>query len=224
MSLLLYCSTKWTKKPKTPQFLPLLFPLFPPLIRASLVAQRVNNTPTMRETWVRSLGWEDPLEKGTHWKSYPLQYSGLENSMDRGAWQATVHGVTKSWTWLSDFHIHTPLIQLPLQDKNVSPKCPHQLSGKTWVHTQHTMATGKLRRRECQECLPPGVPVAPGNHWDIFFTEANPGGEGSGLANLIQKCHGPVISVYTLNTSDLVFLPRETSRGGKRQSMLDSTL
>ena len=33
---------------------------------------------------------------------YPLQYSWLENSMDRGAWQATVHGVTKSRTWLSD--------------------------------------------------------------------------------------------------------------------------
>ena len=34
----------------------------------------------------------------------PLQYSCLENSMDRGAWQATVHGVTKSWTQLSDYH------------------------------------------------------------------------------------------------------------------------
>ena len=32
----------------------------------------------------------------------PLQYSCLENSMDRGAWWATVHGVTKSWTQLSD--------------------------------------------------------------------------------------------------------------------------
>ena len=30
--------------------------------------------------------------------SYPLQCSGLENSMDRGAWQVTVHGVTKTWT------------------------------------------------------------------------------------------------------------------------------
>ena len=30
--------------------------------------------------------------------SHPRQYSGLENSMDRGAWQATVHGVAKSWT------------------------------------------------------------------------------------------------------------------------------
>ena len=34
----------------------------------------------------------------------PLQYSGLENSMDRGAWQAIVHGVTKSQTQLSNFH------------------------------------------------------------------------------------------------------------------------
>ena len=33
----------------------------------------------------------------------PLQYSCLENFMDRGAWQATVHGVTKSWTQLSNF-------------------------------------------------------------------------------------------------------------------------
>ena len=33
----------------------------------------------------------------------PLQYSCLENPMDGGAWRATVHGVTKSWTWLSDF-------------------------------------------------------------------------------------------------------------------------
>ena len=34
----------------------------------------------------------------------PLQYSWLENLMDRGAWRATVHGVTKSWTRLSDYH------------------------------------------------------------------------------------------------------------------------
>ena len=38
-------------------------------------------------------------------KGYPLQYSCLENSMDRGAWQVTVHGVSKSQTRLSDFHI-----------------------------------------------------------------------------------------------------------------------
>ena len=36
------------------------------------------------------------------WNGYPLQYSPLENPMDRGTWQATVHGVAKSWTRLSD--------------------------------------------------------------------------------------------------------------------------
>ena len=36
----------------------------------------------------------------------PLQYSCLENPMDRGAWWATVRGVAKSWTQLSDFHFH----------------------------------------------------------------------------------------------------------------------
>ena len=39
--------------------------------------------------------------------SYPLQYSVLQDSMDRKAWQATVYGVSKSQTWLSDFHTHT---------------------------------------------------------------------------------------------------------------------
>ena len=55
----------------------------------------------MQETQVRSLGGEDPLEKGmgTH---YPLQYSCLENSMDTGAWRAIVHEVAKSWTRLSN--------------------------------------------------------------------------------------------------------------------------
>ena len=63
----------------------------------SLVAQTVKNLPAMRETWVQSLGWEDPLEKGMQ----PILVSCLENSMDRGAWGATVHGVTKSQTRLS---------------------------------------------------------------------------------------------------------------------------
>ena len=35
-------------------------------------------------------------------KGYPLQHSCLENSIDRGAWRATVHGVSKSWTQLRD--------------------------------------------------------------------------------------------------------------------------
>ena len=49
------------------------------------------NLPAMRETWVRSLDQEDPLQNG-----YPLQYTFRENPMDRGAWCTTVHEVTKS--------------------------------------------------------------------------------------------------------------------------------
>ena len=55
----------------------------------SLVAQLVKNPPAMQETWVRSLGWEDPPGEGEN----ALQYSGLENSMD-----CIIHGVEKSWT------------------------------------------------------------------------------------------------------------------------------
>ena len=47
----------------------------------------------MQETQVQSLGQEDSLEEGN-----PLQYSCLENSMDRGAWRAMVHRVAQSQT------------------------------------------------------------------------------------------------------------------------------
>ena len=96
------------------------------------MAQRLKHLPTMQETWVRSLGREDSLEKemATHfsilaWRipgmeepgGLPsmgshactgggngnlLQYSCLENPKDGEGWWATVHGVAKSWTRLSD--------------------------------------------------------------------------------------------------------------------------
>ena len=53
----------------------------------------------MHETYIQSLGWEDPLGEGN---GNPLQHSCLGNPMNRGAWWATVHGVTKSWIPLSD--------------------------------------------------------------------------------------------------------------------------
>ena len=67
---------------------------------ASLVTQTVKNLPTMRETWVQFLGWGRSPGRG---HGNPLQNSCLKNPMDRGgAWQATVHGVTKNGTRLSD--------------------------------------------------------------------------------------------------------------------------
>ena len=53
----------------------------------------VKNLPEMQETWVGSLDWEDPPGEGN---GYPLQYSCVENPMDRGAWWVIVLGVTKS--------------------------------------------------------------------------------------------------------------------------------
>ena len=60
---------------------------------ASLVAQLVENLPATWETWVQSLGWEDPLEEGMATHSSVLAW---RIPIDRRAWQATVHGVTES--------------------------------------------------------------------------------------------------------------------------------
>ena len=59
--------------------------------KTSLIAHLVKNLLAMQETWVWSLGWEDPLEKGM---GYPFQYSGLENSMD-----CIAHGVAVGQDW-----------------------------------------------------------------------------------------------------------------------------
>ena len=65
---------------------------------ASLVAQLVKNLPANTGDLASIPGLGRSLGEG---KGYPLQYSGLENSMD-----SIVHGVTKSRTQLSDFHFH----------------------------------------------------------------------------------------------------------------------
>ena len=64
---------------------------------------------------------------------YPLQYSCLGNSMDREAWRATVHGVTKSWTWLSNTRAHT--------------------------HT-HTITTNNRKALINTECFPFAIPCS----------------------------------------------------------------
>ena len=63
------------------------------------MAQTVKNLPAMWETWVRSLGQEDPLKEGMATHSSILAW---RIPMDTGAWQATVHGVAKSQTGLSN--------------------------------------------------------------------------------------------------------------------------
>ena len=63
----------------------------------------VRNPPAMQENWVQSLGWEDPMEEGMAIHSTILAW---RTPMNRGAWQATVRGVAKSRTQLSDSAKH----------------------------------------------------------------------------------------------------------------------
>ena len=69
------------------------------------MGQLVKNLPTMWETWVQSLGWEDPLDKGKAIHSSILAW--------RIPW-TIVHGVAKSQTRLSDFHFHFPQLEFDI--------------------------------------------------------------------------------------------------------------
>ena len=102
--------------------------------RASLVAQIVKNPPAMWETWVWYLGREDPLEEhmATH-----SSFLAWRIPMDRGAWQAVVHGVTKSWTWLS----HKAHTQWGLMVMSVGFGVK-STSWKSWLH--RVLTTNKL--------------------------------------------------------------------------------
>ena len=70
---------------------------------ASLVAQMVKNMPVMQETGVQSLGWEDLLEKEM---ATPSSILAWKNPMNKGAWQATVHGGRKQWDTTEQLHCH----------------------------------------------------------------------------------------------------------------------
>ena len=111
---------------------------------ASLVDHMVKNPPAMQETWVQSLGWEDLLEEGmaTH-SSIPAWRS----PMDRGAWRAAFHGVTKSWTRLSTANTFS------VQFSSVTQSCPtlcevkdesEKVSLKLNIQKSKIMASGPI--------------------------------------------------------------------------------
>ena len=84
---------------------------------ASLVAQTVKNLLVMRETLVQSMGWEDPLVEGMATHSSTLAWGIL---MDRGTWQATVHGGSRSLTQLSDYNT---ALNISVQFSSVAQSC-----------------------------------------------------------------------------------------------------
>ena len=90
---------------------------------ASLVAQLVKNLPAMRETWVQSLGWQDPLEKWT------------ANHFSILAWRildCIVHGVAKSWTQLNDFHFQSEHIKLIFKARKITINFLTVIGGECW--------------------------------------------------------------------------------------------
>ena len=96
--------------------------------RTSPVAQKVNNLPAvqeMQETRVWSLGQEDPLEEGMATHSSILAW---RIPMDRGAWWATVHGVAKSQTRLSN-------LSLSLSERTGKPGVLQSMGSQTVRHS-----------------------------------------------------------------------------------------
>ena len=75
------------------------------------MAQIVKNPPAMQKTWVRSLGWEDPLEERMATQSSIL---AGRIPIDRGAWRATIYEVAKCRTILTKHSIATPSEPLQL--------------------------------------------------------------------------------------------------------------
>ena len=97
---------------------------------APLVAQLIKNLPAVREAWVQSLGWEDPLEKGKATHSSILAW--------RFPWtvHCIVHGVAESQTQLNDFHFHLfcklwcwrGLLRVPLAAKRSTQSIPKEIN------------------------------------------------------------------------------------------------
>ena len=80
------------------------------------MAQLVKNPPAMWETWVRFLGWEDPLEKGKATHPSVLAW--------RIPWAVIVCEVAKSQTRLSDSHLHSLPLQVSVQFSSVAQSRP----------------------------------------------------------------------------------------------------
>ena len=119
----------------------------------SLVAQMVKNPPAMWETWVQSLGWEDPLEEGMATSSSILAWKNPHGQRSLGSM-----GVTKSWTRLSDkaqhniilnshFYAHTSQDHSPLhclQGSQIASEPQQSIPGSAGPsHQVHSASWGK---------------------------------------------------------------------------------
>ena len=146
------------------------------------MAQMIKNLPAVQETWIQSLGWEDPLEKGTATHSSILAWS----SMDRGAWRATVHGVAKScttehlnnsnnsWKWKSLSRVR--LFATPRTIQSMESSRPEHWSGLPFPSPRNLPNPGiKLRSPTLQVDSLPSEP------------QGKPKNTGVGSLSLLQQ-------------------------------------
>ena len=138
---------------------------------ASPMAQMVKNLPAMWETWVQS-EFGRSLREGN---GYLLQYSCLENPRDRGAWQATVHGIAKSQMSMHALHTHAHththtvafrslrasctmlLLRLPRNQKQPRQQLPSSVSALGDSSTKHwtllSVPSPRARSASCSHDL-----------------------------------------------------------------------
>ena len=112
------------------------------VITVSLVAQMVKNPHAMREAWVQSLGWEDSLKKEVATQSSILAW---RIPMYRGTWWATVHGVTKSWTWQSPMSGRRKFLnyKLGLKEPDIGPWNKPEACLNSWA--ENTFSGNNLK-------------------------------------------------------------------------------
>ena len=122
--------------------------------------------------------------------SYPLQYSCLGNSMNRGAWQATVHGVTKSLIWLSHFHFHkTPCLFTSTRAGKTTlfHICPFTLNS---MSSQPSSLPGASPHPSIP---PPGCPLSSPSHPQVGVRCKEEGGDAAAMPLLGNRCrHHPL--------------------------------
>ena len=121
--------------------------------RSSPVAQKVKNLPAMWETWIRSLGWEDPLEKGMATHSSILTWR-LPRTEEPGKLQSMG---SQSQTGLRDFHFTFPCIHhLIYSSQQIATDSHSYITGITKVLTSANVKTrGVNSCRVLTQCLTP---------------------------------------------------------------------
>ena len=133
--------------------------IYQTVLRASLVTQMVKNPPSMRETWVWSLGWEDQM--ATH-----CSILASRIPMDRGAWRATVLAVANSRTRLNDCAQHSTFMAYSIFPRgSVVKNLPAMQEMRVWCLGQEY---------PLEEEIQP-IPISSILAWRIPWTE-EPGG------------------------------------------------